>query len=337
MDELVDSVTKDKYAKKLIIILAGYEKDINRLMSTNSGLTSRFPEVVGFRGLRQQECIELLTHELKMQQARLASPKAKKKVALDISILDSLDEVTRGSLTGLFDDLSRQDNWASARDVKTAAKAIFNRTIQDRAGIEKGHLTVTRETIEGELTQMLHERASRVVNSPPAMPSSLSSGGTVPQLRPGPRAPEATTVTTIIDTAKKRTVAARPVEVEEPPKRPRTRSQTKKQRESEGVRDAGVSDEVWEQLQRDRQAEREREVEYQELLKAQRDARGRDREEIVRRLLEEEERRKKEEEARKKLETTGKCPVGFHWIRQAGGYRCAGGSHFVSDDRVCEL
>ena len=43
VDELVDCVTKPKFYQKVIIILAGYEKDIKRLTSINSGFSSRFP------------------------------------------------------------------------------------------------------------------------------------------------------------------------------------------------------------------------------------------------------------------------------------------------------
>lgn len=334
MDELVDSITKDKYAKKLIIILAGYEKDINGLMSMNPGLTSRFPEVIDFRGLRPQECIELLKHELKAQKIRLAGPKAKKQVALDISVLEALGGAFERSLYDLFDDLSKQDNWASARDVKTVAKIIFNRTIEDREGIAKGYLTIKQVVIEGELRRMLQERSSRTAHAASTLPSAFNLDNLNTQISPIMEGPKVTrTATHAIETS---TRASPPTEDEEPRKRPRTRSQAKKQ-DINALRDAGVSDEVWEQLQRDRQAEQEREHEYQDLLKAQKNAREADRERIVQKLLEEEERRKKEAEARKKLEMLGVCPAGFKWIRQANGYRCAGGSHFMSDSALTTL
>lgn len=60
MDELANSLTKPKFAQKLIVILAGYEEDINRLMSTNLGLTSRFPETTNFGHLPPENCLELL-------------------------------------------------------------------------------------------------------------------------------------------------------------------------------------------------------------------------------------------------------------------------------------
>lgn len=48
MDELVDFVIKDCYVKKLIIILVGYEKDINCLMFVNLGFILCFLVVINF-------------------------------------------------------------------------------------------------------------------------------------------------------------------------------------------------------------------------------------------------------------------------------------------------
>lgn len=102
--------------------------------------------------------------------------------------------------------------------------------------------------------------------------------------------------------------------------------------ENEAIRDAGVSDAVWEQLQRDRQAEEQREKEHDQLVKAKQAVmKDAEREKIAKRLVEEEEHRKKQEAARQKLMIMGLCPMGYNWIRQAQGYRCAGGSHYMSD------
>ena len=54
-------------------------------------------------------------------------------------------------------------------------------------------------------------------------------------------------------------------------------------------------------------------------------------EEKKRKVIEE---RRREEKAQQKLRDIGVCPVGYHWIKQAGGYRCKGGSHFVTDAQL---
>ena len=43
------------------------------------------------------------------------------------------------------------------------------------------------------------------------------------------------------------------------------------------------------------------------------------------------ERKKKEQEVQTKLREMGVCPAGFRWIKQSGGYSCAGGSHWVDN------
>ena len=44
--------------------------------------------------------------------------------------------------------------------------------------------------------------------------------------------------------------------------------------------------------------------------------------------------RQREAQAQAKLRSIGVCPVGFRWIKQAGGYRCAGGTHYVTDSEL---
>ena len=62
--------------------------------------------------------------------------------------------------------------------------------------------------------------------------------------------------------------------------------------------------------------------------RSQRESERRRRQEELARL---ERERKKEEAAQRKLRTLGVCVTGFRWTKQAGGYRCAGGSYYVSD------
>ena len=45
----------------------------------------------------------------------------------------------------------------------------------------------------------------------------------------------------------------------------------------------------------------------------------------------EEARRREEERKRIKQRLRGRCPAGFDWYKDGGGWRCHGGTHWVSD------
>ena len=326
IDELTDSITKTQYSKKLVIILAGYEQDINRLMSTNPGLTSRFPEVVDFRNLMSSECVTLLHQQLNKQKTNVQKKSA--SVCLDISSLETPSDEFREIMEKRFSMLSSQANWASARDVGTLAKNIFNRVLRSEAQANHSQLLVTEAFVMTELDSMVQERQSRSLSANPSasVPHLLTASASIPK---SPlQAHAAQTVNKVKEMVE-----------DQLPKEPEALSERKKKSEDmreikEVQRDVGVSDEVWEQLQKDKQAEREREKEFLQLQKAKHTASAEARDEILRRLLEEERRRKQEEEMRRKLETMGFCPMGYQWTKQEGGYRCAGGSHFVDDGRL---
>ncbi|KAL8391929.1 hypothetical protein RB599_004739 [Gaeumannomyces hyphopodioides] len=354
MDELVDSATKDKYMKKLVIILAGYTDDINRLMSANAGLSSRFPEVIDFRSLDPLECANLLTKLLAAEKAKVA--RRNSAVSVDISVLEQPRPDFTDRVCGLFLDLAGQPNWGSARDVNTIARKVFNITANNAGGLS---LVVKEDTIIAELESLRGERAARA--------KAIDAGGIESALAnlglgspPPPLTPTAPSVTT--ETATATITAARPASPEAAPPPPPPPPEAKKK--PAATRDAGVSDAVWEQLERDKKAARDREAAYSRIVKEAEDAEEQARERrreamarrlvgedderraearrleeerqaLVRRLLKEaEEERRREAEVQRRLQMIGKCPVGFAWIKQAGGYRCAGGSHFASDAEI---
>jgi hypothetical protein len=128
-------------------------------------------------------------------------------------------------------------------------------------------------------------------------------------------------------------------------------------------RDPGVSDAVWEQLERDKHAliAGEREYKQRQEEKKKEEQRIKDLIRAVKAAAQDEERRRLEKarieaelrrrqrdaemaaierqraverEMQKKIRMMGPCPMGFRWIKGSGGYRCAGGNHWLSDAQI---
>jgi DNA polymerase III delta prime subunit len=359
MDELVDCLTKPKFAQKLVVILAGYDKDIDRLMSMNPGLTSRFPETVMFKHLEPETCLELLVKDLQ---------KRKKKVSLDLSVVDPPTPEIRLQLLQLFVRLSALESWGNARDVKSLAKGMFQALIS----AAKPPITslVLTETIAIQIMEkMFDERSRRNAAagtnrfSKPVPLHPMPQPQTQNPAPPAARGPEIATDIApppVTPNTEKQEDIPKPTEDKQGPA---AEPQDPFDSIFKAKRDAGVSDEVWEQLERDKHAmvakerefrsmqeekrqyeerikefiraekaaadEEERRIREQERIAAELERRRRDEE-----LAAIERERQKEMERQKKLKILGPCPMGYMWIKQASGYRCAGGSHTLADADV---
>ncbi|CBF78777.1 hypothetical protein AN7246.2 [Aspergillus nidulans FGSC A4] len=347
MDEMVDCITKPKFFQKLIIILAGYDNDINRLMTINPGLTSRFPEELEFNGLAPADCLQLLTKLLQRRKADFL-PKVN---SFDLDALDSPSSLFQKKLLNRFQSLIRTANWANARDIQTLAKTIFRVAIQK---MQNKNVSVTEELILRHVDHMISERTNReakqsALRNPVADLLQAQSFGS-------------TTAPPVLTT------------VSNPP----TLHEEKKEEDPTALRsencsdvvprDDGVADDVWHQLQQDKKAAEAAEKQYQKLLREERAAENAVAElpdppveasepdgeakkqherrrleelkrraelEILRKIREaEEQARRKEQQLQQKLRHMGRCVAGFQWIKQATGYRCAGGSHFVSNEAL---
>lgn len=370
MDEIVDCLTKPAFAQKLVVILAGYDADINQLMSINPGLTSRFPETVTFRGLNPQECLKLFTTLLK------------KRKHLDIATLENPSAEFQQELLYRFGTLASLANWANARDVGTLAKAAFGQLLRTADPTSPDPMRLNEIVVLTALDVMITERSNRAKDLDSNIPTHphLPMQTTAPRTQNAPLPPNPRT-----ETRQPPPQSGEPPPQELPPD----------EQEPEAVfadrRDPGVSNEVWARLQVDKEAAAAREKDYHDLLagqakleaeharkqkeeerERQRQGQQRQEEELQRRRATAEEaeaahlaakedeakrwfeqerlrrelerrrheedlarlgreRRRKEEAAQRKLRTLGVCVAGFRWIKQVGGYRCSGGSHYISD------
>ncbi|KAI0838417.1 ATPases of the AAA+ class [Hypoxylon sp. FL0890] len=137
--EMVDILTQEKFRNKLVVILAGYEEDINRLLACNPGLSSRFPETINFENLTPAHCRELLL----------------KSIKLDVVV----DETAYGFIEAAFKQLASLPYWGNARDVQTLAKNITSVALMDDEP-----MLVEELLIMCEMDKMLRERHNRATH-----------------------------------------------------------------------------------------------------------------------------------------------------------------------------
>jgi len=357
VNELVDLVTKPKFAGKMVIILAGYDKDMNNLLKVNEGLSSRFADEIIFKALSPKHCLRIL--EEKLKQSRIAFPELQ-----DSSIEQ---EVTR-----LISKLSSLSSWGNARDVLTLAKDMVRAVYQSNPP-KSDQLIISKDLVMASIQSMLSDRLSRN-NLVPALAPSFDDQIQSANSFQEPPAPS------FSNSVRTRSITSQMGNKDEQAQNPAAQVQ-----ESDESRDSGVTDAIWTQLQQDKKAaelesqrlekalrdkeeecriaeEEEKEAiaeaaealvqalrakdeaEAQELGRKREQARIREleakteKERIVRELQkrqeEEMERKRKEQQAQTKLRQMGVCPVGFRWIKQSGGYRCAGGAHWVTDAQL---
>lgn len=355
IDELVDNITKPRFAGKMVIILAGYDKDMNNLLRVNEGLSSRFADEILFPSLRPEDCLQLL--EKKLRESQIDFPSMQ-------------DPSINQQLLGPIAEMSKLPSWGNARDVQTLAKGMVRAVYQTNT-TKVNQLLLSASTALNLIHSMLAERRARATVNP----SSRSSFSGPVQSQGGSRSIPPTSSGTSTTT---KTAAPAPKEKDD-----KTPKASEPQGNPDQDRDAGVSDLVWQQLQKDKreaelqiiqaaqkikeqqeahrlaqeaeekakkEAARLREIQAKneakalDLLRLLEEARIREMEaraererihrELERRKKEEEARSKREQIAQSKLREMGVCVQGFRWHKTAGGYRCAGGFHWVDDSQL---
>lgn len=240
INELVDSLTKPQFMNKMIVILAGYEKDMSHLMSVNEGLSSRFPEEVVFTNLEPEDCFAIL-------QKSLA------KVSTSMHGVDpGMSDLTK--VLQLFVQLSKLMSWGNDRDVKTVAKSITQAVFRS-ANESTNALEADSALIIDILDKLITTRREREVNVKASHPSSLMPVRAADQNAPR-SAPNITTAS-----ATKSDASGEQEQLEEESEQEQGQEQEQaKDKPEMRIRDAGVSDATWQQLQLDKAAQEHAEL-----------------------------------------------------------------------------
>lgn len=107
VDELVKNLTSVDFKDKLIVILAGYEGDMERMLTTNAGLKSRFAERLNFEDLDAASVADLFRQSLRGQK------------------LELLPASAHDALVPLSQRLAESDGFGNGRDVDTWVKFTY--------------------------------------------------------------------------------------------------------------------------------------------------------------------------------------------------------------------
>jgi AAA+ superfamily predicted ATPase len=133
LDEIVGLITSEDYRNQIIIILAGYDKDIQDMLSANQGLQSRFSETYHFNDLTTQEIVEMIPKKLEKEDEKNWNSDAYK------------------NLNDIADKLKKLPNFSNGRDIETFIKKVIDKKI-DRFEDDNRD-----EIIAEDLTEALNE------------------------------------------------------------------------------------------------------------------------------------------------------------------------------------
>ncbi|KDO32888.1 hypothetical protein SPRG_02579 [Saprolegnia parasitica CBS 223.65] len=255
---LVAAMTDPTY-KSLVIVVAGYPREMDAMLTTNGGLKSRFTRFFDFPDWSPEDCVAFV--KTTMTKSNFVA-----------------DENVHEALATYFGVLRTLPGWGNGRDVQSVWKAVLGARADRIAGLPaqlpKRILEADVETACG-LHVRRHDGNGR----------GLCCGVARPE-----RTKEAMRYDEARHTGEKATMKA-------------------------CQRDAGVSDTDWAELEAAKQAHEAHLAEWHRELDAQA---------LAKKL-------KEEAEVQERIRRLCKCPMGFEWFQLSGGWRCGGGSHFVTD------
>ncbi|KAK6331219.1 hypothetical protein TWF696_003278 [Orbilia brochopaga] len=368
-NELVDAVTKPQYMGKLVVILAGYDEGMNRLLAMNVGLASRFAEVINFPDVDPTTAIEILKVEVE-------------KTDIAIPSLDDRDSREYRELEIFMQEIARTPGWGHARDALTLAKNMVAAAFRGVKNLSDP-ITVTHAMAMKALMDMLDQRRGRAYQMPvlPSTPTTRSSPSNRSRVMYQEVAPEvAPTAYINVQTAN---LGRDRDPFEQSTHRKLAEDEIPRFNKTTGPREPGTTDMNWQILLHHKQLEQdlyqdgyaERALARRRLRESQKTLQdaastvaemeskslyerrqiedfdqaledAQDQEEIARGKVAAREKRlenllqneklaaAKEKVNMVKLEKMRRCPKGYHWIRTDDGYRCGGGEHFVSHEEL---
>jgi len=164
VDEIVNILTEEEFKGKLVVIFAGYEKEINEMMSkVNPGLSSRVTQTIKFEKFNKEITINMLKSGLKKKNKMISS------------------EIQEACLFDCVNKLVKLPNFASGRDIETWTKRIILKCAQMKVktvSLEMlkesvDFITSDKEKTSSHLTSSLNSADDNSLNSLTPLMQSL--------------------------------------------------------------------------------------------------------------------------------------------------------------------
>ena len=141
---LVEAMTDPQY-KGIVIIIAGYSREIDGMLDTNPGLKSRFTRFLNFADWEKDDCVDFIRSKAN-------------KESFDLSLA-----CTEALQTG-FSGLISRPGWANGRDVCKLWGSILEYRAKRVINAPENEKAITLEDISDALSNMLVARGGDVFN-----------------------------------------------------------------------------------------------------------------------------------------------------------------------------
>ena len=355
VDQLVALMTEPEHLNKTVVILAGYPKDMDRMLQTNEGVRSRFTGRIEFPDWDADDCVNHIRQSCERESIRLTDAAAQ---ALLIELRS----------------IQARPGWANARDSVSTSRLLYKARATRCANAAEPEATYLVEDVAAAMTKLKAQRLPGEPASAPIPAFQVHVGNffdAAPRMASLPARPMQADSQRVeelfeeaIEEVEEEEVRRAPATRPEPPMDPvyaallqacvavgydKTHEKRKELITTlEAVHGGGdfpdnIIDRVVEEAGLTKaKAHEVLRPQVHRVLDSMRAAVQQEEERLeeLRRLEDEhrlEELRKKEEEHRRiqeQLRVCGACPMGYSWYRCGGGWRCTGGSHYKSDSQL---
>ncbi len=325
---LVEAMTSPEY-EGLLIIMAGYPHDMDAMLARNAGLKSRFTNRCDFQNWSADDSATyLLSHG------------AKKGFDVPGEAYETLYQA--------FSELIRLPGWANARDVLQVWDEILQRRANRVCNIRGYNREILMEDVDGALEKMINSRQSHPL--PPHHPkTSMEEEGVADELgfnSDNFKIPKEDVVENKNDSYDDDSEQKEEKKEDNHSTGDDSEQKEEYEKEEASGREKEATDSEWQELCEAIRLQRQKEEDYRKLLEdmeiqrleAIRQANAEQLARVEREILARMEAERKLEEQRlraiERLRQLNNCPAGFNWFKVGGGWRCGGGSHFVTDEQL---